>query len=270
MKDPAATARGGAGALGHLRLASVTATGNVSALGTKFDPAGKVISSIYLTRTQSLTYNEASKNLDIPGPGQLLLQEYGDGQAPKAAGDNKGDSHGDTLFTWDGSLTYNGPSGMIAFSKNVYMNHHPLKPFKLNETEAPKKAGASPPPPADQHLILTADSLVAKVSEAKGPAAGAASASPLSLGSGGKQTLDNVIARGHAILSLGEEKLSGEILTFDKPTNIATATGRDIDHPVEIFRPGEGISTGDSIKWDLTKGKNAIEIIGGHGTMQQN
>jgi hypothetical protein len=271
-KDPAAGT--GPTAVGKMHLAKVTATGNVTALGTKFDAAGKILSSIYLTKTEKLTYNEASKNLDIPGPGQLLLQDYGTDKPAKADKSDKSDSdsHGDTLFTWEGSLTYNGPSGLIAFSKNVYMNHHPLKPFKVMEEDPSKKPAAAVPgaAPPDQHLILTADSLIAKVSSSKGAAAEPTSASPLALGAGGQQKLDNILARGHAILSLGDEKLSAETLTYDKLTDIATAVGNDVDHPAEIFRPGQGIMTGDSIKWDLTKGKNAIEVTGGHGTMQQN
>jgi hypothetical protein len=274
MKDPKGAtpppSPAGPVAMGKLHLGELTAIGDVTAEGAKFDPAGKLLTRIYLTKTETLLYNEASKNLDIPGPGQLLLQDYRADKNTKSTGD----SHGDTLFTWDGSLTYNGPTGLIAFSKNVYMNHHPLKPFKLAEDEPSTKTTtpvtAPPPPPPDQHLILTADSLIAKVSTAKGPDAGPTSASPIALSAGSQQTLESILARGRAILSLGDEKLSAETLTFDKPTNIATATASDVDHPAEIFRPGEGITTAESIKWDITKGKNAIEVVGGHGTMQQN
>ncbi len=242
-----------------MHLAKIAARGNVNVQSTTLDPAGKVLTSIYLTKTDWLDYTEATKTLDIPGPGQLLLQDY---RVEKAqASSNNG--HGDTVFMWDGGLRYNGPTGNIVFSKNVWMKHLPLKPFRMPGVAATKPAAGAPA--ENEPLVLTTDMLTAKLDQSKATGGGDTSASPFAMSAGGTQKLESVLAAGHAVLTRGEDKLTADSLTFNALTHIVTASGKDDIIGAEIFRPGEGILTADWLSWDLTKGKNAVEAKGIHG-----
>ncbi len=257
----------------RLHLSKIFAQGNVEVLGESLDPAGKLLTRVYLQKVDSLTYNAGTKTLDIPGSGALLLQDYRpekiDPKNPDKTDDSSG--HGDTAFSWEGSLVYNGPSGTITFTKNVYMKHLPLKPFKVPGEEDATKAVATAPAgaAANPPLVLTTQTLVAKLLQSKAAGGGDTIASPLAMGAGGAQKISSVDARGNSVMTLGESRLGAETLHFDALTHIATADGTP-DNPAEFIRPGQGLAHYDHVSWDLTKGKNAVEATGVHGAFQQN
>jgi len=242
---------------GKSRLRSLTALGNVVAEGSTLDEQGKIIQGLRL-ESEVLKYDDGRKELSVPGPGRLAIIDF----RPEKTGDSANDSRGQTRFTWAGSLAYD-QSGMISFDKNVTMWHQPLKPFKLpsaGDGSKPASGGPANPP-----LELTTDRLTAMLQQSK--TAGGAAANPLSMGGGG-QKLESVEADGHSIMTLGEDKLAGQTLTFDAVHDVATAEAGG-DQLAEIYRPPEAMAQYRKIVWDLTKNDNAITATGIVGSVQQ-
>ncbi len=265
-----AAAKPGEAAAGtsKMHLAKIAVRGNVNVQSTTLDAAGKVLTSIYLTKTEALDYTESTKTLLIPGPGQMLLQDYRS-EKGEASTDN---SHGDTVFTWDKDLSYEGPMGTITFAKNVWMKHRPLKAFQMPGAAAAtggRRAGGSGSAGGKSAIGVDHGFAGGEAGSIEGDGRSATAASPFAMSAGGTQKLESVLATGHSVLTLGENKLNADDLRFNNLTHTATATGSE-DVPAEMFQPGQGLLQGTRITWDMTKGKNAIQVMGVRGGLQQN
>lgn len=232
-------------------LAQIIATGHVKAEGSTLDHTGKPITRMFL-QSPKLVYTEATKTLDIPAAGSLLIEDYRIDEKTNA----NGDARGQTAIAWQGHLTFAGATGEITFAKGVKMVHIPLKPIRV--------VGADPKKP--QQVDLNCDDLLARMIQSKQAGGGDTIASPVALGSGGNQKLAKVTASGGATLTMDNNELAAELLDFDALASKATASGKN--GSAASFSSPQGRGEADQIIWDLTKDQNAFTLIRPRGNLE--
>ena len=265
-KDPATGASGKGG------LKSLRAAGHVTAFGLTFDPNDKrpdrkALTGLIIKNVDLLTYDDATKRLDIPGAGQLAVSDH----RPQKPDDTQ-NNRGDTRFDWSSGLTFDGTKNLITLLGNVYMKHMPDKPMK-GMPGTPSTPSPAPKPGTKQNnppIELQADQLTAKLLS-KDPTRTSA-ANPLEIGSGTEQKLDWVEAIGtpqkEAELKMGEDSIVVRTLTYDAVHNLARGIAPP-DGLGQLSRPGEALVSFQKVEWDLTKDENAFTITGATGGIQQ-
>ncbi len=233
------------------RLGQIIASGHVKAEGASLDAQKKPITRVYL-QAPKLIYTEATRTLDVPVAGSLLVEDFR--ADPK--GNQNANGRGQTAFSWKDKLQYAGNTGTITFRKEVHMVHVPVKPFKMPAADAAKGS----------RVDLSCDSLSATLVQSKEAGGGDTIASPVALGTGGNQKLSKVVADGGAVLSLNENELSADTLEFDALANKAVATGKNGN--AATFTGNNAGGSADQILWDLTKDQNAFTLIRPRGDIQ--
>ena len=259
---------GGAGdvATANLKLSQIHAMGHVTARGATFDPDHKMLTRMLLNDVAELLYDDSNKALVVPGPGQMLVEDYrpdnaGKGGEPGGGGTAGG--RGQTSFAWQESLTYlqrPGEPGEIKLNKNVQMIHVPLKPVRAGAAGGAAGGKGAGPAGGINRVELTCQNLRALLVSGKSDANTAASSNPLGLGSNEGAKVTRVDATGPAtdlaMLKINEDKvrLAAESLLFDALHNQAVATSKvDSGIPAHAESADWGMMNADQIIWDMTK-----------------
>ena len=250
LKDVSTTrpAQGGIAGAGKFELDTIEADGNVDARGEQFGANNALLTRIRIS-SQKLVFHDVSKTFEIPGAGNLVVDNF----RPEKAGDTA-NTAGTYAFHWEGGLNYDGAAGTINFLDGVRFAFQPTKPFNL--ASSPLMGGTTTHHPVKE-VLLNTDRLVATLAKAKD--AVKTTASPIGLGEGGNLEVSKVDAENGAHLYAGEFELIGDTLHFDALTHTAVALGKGEDDAV-VIQPGQAQVTAPEIKWDMTKDHNAISF----------
>ncbi|HMD53659.1 MAG TPA: hypothetical protein VKJ65_03810, partial [Phycisphaerae bacterium] len=242
-----------------LKLAKIIALSSpaqplVVARNSSYDPAGHLLTRLYLQCIR-LNYDAVNQILNIPGHGELLLQDF------RPAQPGAGQERGQTGFTWDKSLEYHDASGIISLAGGVHMVFQPVQPFNTNNAEFGGALPASSGP--DSKLaIMDCNQLSAKFSRQK-----TAPGTSLSLGLGGQTRLTQVQAQEGAI-QLSGITIAADVLEFDAVNQQAIAYSMDGREASVSDVKGQYHGEYEKAIWDMTKGRSGLELINPRGAIE--
>lgn len=240
----------------RISLKQIVATKDVVATGATFDVNKKPITRVYM-KAGKLAYTEATRSLEIPMAGTMLVEDYRDPPAGAEAGN---EARGQTAFSWGESLVYAGDTGSITFKKDVRMIHVPTKPLRVANDAGAKNQGEFA---QINRIELNTQRLVATMLQSKDKGGGETVASPVALGSGGNQKLAKVVADNGAALSVDKTDLAGTSIEYDALAQTATASGSR-EAPATINGEAvRGVVSADRVFYNIAKREATFDNIRG-------
>ncbi len=245
-------------------LTEILASGNIRVEGAKLSADGKPIMQMLLIEGKDqatgkrrgnglrLRYVQASQALTLSGPGDMLVSDHRP-QDPKATTQAM---RGDTAFSWDDSLVYSSPQGMVRLNKNVVMKHQPDQEMKIAlpgtavSTRPGRVRNANEKP---QPIQMATQELTAYLSTR-------GSSSPMALGVGGegggisRVTMDKGTV-GEFDISGAHYDLTAIAAEIDMQKHKMTARGEPLQFQAVNSSNVSGTTSARGVTMDLVSGE---------------
>lgn len=252
-------------------LSAILASGNIRVEGKRLGPDGKPQMEMLLRegmdpRTKKprgdgikLRYEHASQTLTLSGPGDMWVAD----RRPEDPKSTSPGMRGETLFTWNKAMTYNGQAGTVTLTQDVGMVHQPSAAIKLPGAPAAKTTQASATP---QPMTMATQELVAYM-------ASRGSSSPVALGVGGGDSggITKVITKngttGTFDINGGHYDLLAATSEMDMVKRVLTARGNPLQLQIVNANNMNGTMNAQGLIMDLVSGNVVFEQQEIRGTM---
>jgi hypothetical protein len=236
-KDSPATKPATVDAMGGKALKDLTLLRNVHGESSLLSPDGTVLKLDTLRDCSELTYDAVKVRTEIPGPGQLLMEDH---RPPRSGSSDDSSARGSQVMTWDKSLVYDKSQHNIVVQGDVVIG------IQQDQKDA-------------QPSRLACQTMTVNLVDTDTPATTA--------GTDPKMKISNIVAEGGVDFRSKGAHLTADHMTYDPTTSLLMLYASP-EQSGQIMDDTKTIGSFDTLEYD-TKAQEIRQMTGAGGAVRK-